>query len=587
MYILGINAYHGDASAVLIKDGELVGALEEERFRRVKHWAGFPTLAIRSLLEMAGIDGAQISHAAVSRNPKAHLLRKALFGVRYASWKLIRNRLRNAGTVRDVAHPLAEALGLSRSNLPKLHFVEHHPSHIASSFFVSPFRDAACCAIDGFGDFVSTSTAIGEGNDFSTLDRVYFPHSLGLMYTAVTQYLGFMGYGDEFKVMGLAPYGQPTYADSLRKLLLLRPGGRFELDLKYFRHWAGGTTMEWNGGYPTLSEAFSPALEELLGPRRVPTEPLTAREENIAQSLQLVYEEALMHVLMGLWNKTHNPRLCLSGGCAMNSVANGKIRAQTPFTDVYIQPASSDNGTALGAAFYVWNQVLGKPRGFVMEHGYWGREHNENGIADVIRSRADSNAFEIDTVEDACEAARVAARLISEGNVVGWYQGKMEWGARALGNRSIIADPRRVDMRELINTKIKLREKFRPFAPSIAEEALSDYFIGAVRDPFMLQVYPIRESRRGTIPAVTHVDGSGRLQTVSERTNPIYYRLIKEFEKITGVPVILNTSFNENEPIVDTPEQALDCFLRTRMDAIVLNRTIIQRVSNREPSTPD
>lgn len=578
MYILGINAYHGDASAVLLKDGELIGAVEEERFRRVKHWAGFPTLAIRALLEMAGIEGEQISHAAVSRDPNAHLLRKALFGVRHTPWQMVRNRLRNAGTIRDVAHPLANALRVSTSALPQIHFIEHHPSHIASSFFVSPFSDAACCAIDGFGDFVSTSTAIGEGNAFRTLDRVYFPHSLGLMYTAVTQYLGFMGYGDEFKVMGLAPYGQPTHVDSVRKLLLLRPGGGFELELKYFHHWDGGMTMEWDGGYPTLSEAFAPKLEELLGPRRNPGEPLTPREENIAHSLQVVYEEGLMHVLMGLWEKTHNPRLCLSGGCAMNSVANGKIRTRTPFSDIYIQPASSDNGTALGAAFYVWNQILGNPRGFVMEHGYWGLEHTETGIAEIISARADADSFTVRTVEDPADAAVAAARMISEGDVVGWYQGRMEWGARALGNRSIVGDPRRADMRELINTKIKFREKFRPFAPSIAEEALDEYFTGAVRDPFMLQVYPIRESRRDTIPAVTHVDGSGRLQTVSEQTNPLYYRLIKEFEKITGVPIVLNTSFNENEPIVDTPEQALDCFLRTRMDAIVLNRTIIRRV---------
>ncbi len=580
MYILGINAYHGDASAVLLKDGELVGALEEERFRRVKHWAGFPTLAIRALLDMAGIDGRQIVHAAVSRDPRAHLLRKVLFGVRHARWGLIRNRLRNAGTVRDVARPLADALSVSRAAVPKIHFVEHHPSHIASSFFVSPFHDAACCAIDGFGDFVSTSTAMGEANTFTTLDRVFFPHSLGLMYTAVTQYLGFMGYGDEFKVMGLAPYGRPTFVDSIRKLLLLREGGGFELELKYFRHWSQGMAMEWTGGYPTLSEVSAPALEDLLGPRRNPAQPLTPRDENIAHSLQVVYEEGLMHILEGLWDKTRNPRLCLSGGCAMNSVANGKIRTRTQFTDVYIQPASSDNGTALGAAFYVWNQVLGNPRHFVMEHGYWGQEHDENGIVEVIRSRPDSGSFEVNTVANPGDAARVAAHMISEGNVVGWYQGRMEWGARALGNRSIIADPRRDDMRELINTKIKFREKFRPFAPSIAEEALDEYFTGAVRDPFMLQVYPIRESRRRTIPAVTHVDGSGRLQTVSERTNPLYYRLIKEFEKITGVPIILNTSFNENEPIVDTPEQALDCFLRTRMDAIVLNRTIIRRISD-------
>jgi carbamoyltransferase len=579
VYILGINAYHGDVAAALIRDGVLIGAVEEERFRRIKHWAGFPTEAIRSVLAMGGIDGRQVSHIAVSRDPKANLLKKGMYALtKRPDMKLVVDRMKNAAKLREMHGPTAKALGIPQDDLPKIHYVEHHPSHLASAFFVSPFEDASCCAIDGFGDFVSTSMAIGRGNKLEVLDKVYFPHSLGLMYTAVTQYLGFLNYGDEFKVMGLAPYGKPEHVAELRKLVRLLPKGVFELDLGFFRHWSDGVAMEWDEGYPTMGRVFSDRLEELLGPARSPSDPLTPRHENLARSLQAVYEECAFHVLNGVWERTKNPRLCMAGGCAMNSVANGKIRDNTHFTDVYIQPASGDNGTALGAAYYVWNHVLDGKRAFVMEHGYWGPAHDEESVLKTMAARDDADwDYSIERHSSPDETAKVAARLIADGNVVGWYQGRMEWGARALGNRSIVADPRRADMRDLINTKIKFREKFRPFAPSVAEEALNEYFVGAVPDPFMLQVYPVREEKWALLPAITHVDGSGRLQTVSERTNPTYYRLIKEFEKLSGVPILLNTSFNENEPIVETPAQALDCFLRTRMDVIVLNDTIIRR----------
>jgi carbamoyltransferase len=579
MYLLGINAYHGDSSAVLLNNGELVGAVEEERFTRVKHWAGFPTNAVHTVLNMAKIEGSDVSHVAVSRDPRAHLLRKILFGLRRRpSWKLVQDRVRNASRFVAIDESVAEVLGLNSSTRPRIHYVEHHPSHLASSFFVSPFDDAACCAVDGFGDFVSTSFALGSGNKLEVLDRVYFPHSLGLMYTAITQYLGFTGYGDEFKVMGLAPYGSPEFVPQMRRLVRLLPKGKFELDLRYFRHASEGIVMQWEGGYPVLGKVYGSELERLLGPARPNGSPLTSREENIAHSLQVVYEECFIHVLEGLWSRTRNSHLCLAGGCAMNSVANGKIRERTKFEDVYIQPASGDNGTALGAAFFAWHQVLDNPRSFRMEHSYWGPLHDESSALELLTNRSNgSAAFEVVRFSSVDAAARAAAQLIANGAVVGWYNGGMEWGARALGNRSIIADPRRADMRELINTKIKFRERFRPFAPSIAEESLDDYFVGAVPDPFMLQVYPVREDKRAVIPAVTHVDGSGRLQTVGPATNGAYYVLIKEFERLTGVPVILNTSFNENEPIVNTPEQALDCFLRTRMDAIVLNTTLIKR----------
>ena len=577
-YVLGINAYHGDVSAALLRDGQLVAAVEEERFRRIKHWAGFPTLAIQSVLAMAGIRGQEVRHVAVSRDPKANLLRKGLFTVTHRpGLRLVLDRVRNAGRVRDLHGPLATALGVPRDDLPAIHYVEHHPAHLASAFFVSPFESAACCAIDGFGDFVSTSFGTGTRNRLEVLDRVYFPHSLGMMYTAVTQFLGFHGYGDEFKVMGLAPYGRARHVDAIRQLVTLTDDGKFELALEYFRHWSDGVEMEWDGGYPTLGCVYSDRLTQLLGPAREPSAPLTDRDEDIAHSLQLVYEDCAMHVLNGLWERTRLDAVCLAGGCAMNSVANGKVRQRTPFTSVYIQPAAGDNGTALGAASYVWHQALGHEREFVMEHGYWGTSHDADRVVESLPERDEDWEYAVEICPTSVEAARVAAALVATGHVVGWYQGRMEWGARALGNRSILADPRRSDIRELINTKIKFRERFRPFAPSIAEEALHDYFDGAVPDPFMQQVYPVREDKRAVIPAVTHVDGSGRLQTVSARTNPTYYALIKEFERLTGVPVVLNTSFNENEPIVDTPEQALDCFLRTRMDAIVLHNTIVRR----------
>jgi carbamoyltransferase len=579
MRILGINAYHGDVSAALVVDGELVAAIEEERFRRIKHYAGFPAEAIARCLDMGSITGREIDHVAISRDPKAHVLRKGLFTVtKRPDLALILDRVRNARKVRDVRAPLARALGVTRNELPRIHYVEHHPAHLASAFFVSPFDDAAVCAIDGFGDFVSTSMALGTGNALRVVDRVYFPHSLGMLYTAITQHLGFMGYGDEFKVMGLAPYGEPRHRDEVRKLVRLRTGGTFELELDYFRHWRDDVQMEWAEGYPSLGKVYSDKLEQLLGPARREGEPLTTRHEDLARSLQTVYEECAFHVLNGLYERTKNRRLCMAGGCAMNSVANGKIRSNTPFRDVYIQPAAGDNGTALGAAYYVWHQVLGQPSGFVMEHGYWGTSYRDADVSPIIAGRDDDEWTYGSTRYDSEDAlCRATARLLADGNVIGWFQGRMEWGARALGNRSILADPRRADMRELINTKIKLREKFRPFAPSILEDALDEYFVNAAPDPFMQQVYPVREDKRAVLPAITHVDGSGRLQTVSVGTNPLYFRLISAFRDLTAVPVLLNTSFNENEPIVDTPEQALECFLRTRMDAIVVGNTIVRR----------
>lgn len=581
MLILGLNAYHGDVAAAILRDGELVAAVEEERFRRIKHYAGFPREAIRSCLAIAGAEPRDIDAFAVSRDPKAHLWRKGLFALKHRpNLSLVRDRAANAMSVRHLSNACAEALGLDERHVAaRMNYVEHHAAHLASSFFASPFEDAAVCAIDGFGDFVSTSTGVGRGPCLAIQNRVFFPHSLGLLYLALTQFLGFPKYGDEFKVMGLAPYGEPAFVDKIRQLVHVADDGGLCLDLSYFSHWSGGMTMTWEDGEPEIGRVFTPKLEELLGPARRPHEPVDSRHEAIAASLQRVYEESAFSILRALHARVGTPRLCLAGGCAMNSVANGKVRSETPFTDVYIQPAAGDNGTALGAALQVWH-TNGGARRFEMHHGYWGPQFDDCEIARAI----DSRQTEIEAargrrscVPDEQRLCEWTASRIADGRVVGWFQGRMEWGARALGNRSIVADPRRRDMRDIINARIKFREKFRPFAPSVAVEALGDFFVDAVPDPFMIQVYPVRPDKRDVIPAVTHVDGSGRLQTVSQQTNPRYWALIHAFGKKTGVPILLNTSFNENEPIVLAPEQALDCFLRTDMDVLVMGSHVVEK----------
>jgi carbamoyltransferase len=578
MLILGINAYHGDVAAALLHDGHLVAAVEEERFRRVKHWAGFPDHAIRACLAIAGATPSDIDVFAVSRNPRAHLWRKALFALRHKpSARLVADRARNAATVQRLHDRLASSLALPPDRVrARLQHVEHHPAHLASSFFASPFDEAAVCAIDGFGDFVSTSAAVGRGSALDVQQRVFFPHSLGLLYLAITQFLGFPKYGDEFKVMGLAPYGAPDFVRELRQLVSVGEAGQVRLDLSYFSHWSDGVAMTWGDGEPTLGPVFTPKLEQLLGPSRRRDEPLTDRHEAIAASLQAVYEEAAFAVLRALHARTGLDRVCLAGGCAMNSVANGKIRANTPFREAYIQPASGDNGTALGAALLAWHRLGGR-RGFVMTHGYWGPQFDDRAIEQAIAACNLNGRVARQHIASEPELCAWTAERITGGKVVGWFQGRMEWGARALGNRSIIADPRRSDMREIINVRIKFREKFRPFAPSVAVEAVHEYFEDAVPDPFMVQVYPVRTDKRCAIPAVTHVDGSGRLQTVSRETNPRYWNLIEAFRSRTGVPVLLNTSFNENEPIVHQPSEALDCFLRTDMDVLVMGNHVLEK----------
>ncbi len=579
MLIVGLNAYHGDVAAAVVRDGQLIAALEEERFCRIKHVAGFPGRAIARGLAMAGAAPVDVDVWAIARGRRVHLLRKAWFGLTHRPGPRLLGQYRStAGKQGSIREVIATTFGLDASAI-NARYVEHHPAHLASAFYTSGLSDAACCAIDGFGDFVSVSLAQGRGGRLDVIDRVYFPHSLGLLYLAITQYLGFKKYGDEYKVMGLAPYGTPTHVEAISKLVRLEPAGRFTLDLDYFRHWTGEITMSWDSGEPNVPDVYSDRLIDLLGPARRADEAVTSVHENIAASVQRVYEQAAFHILRGAHARMPADALCLAGGCAMNSVANGKIRQHTPFKNVFIQPAAGDNGTALGAALEAWHAGGHRPIASRMEHSYWGTEYDADAIAQVIRASqvVEQGRSTWTTLTDETALCDATATSLAAGDIVGWFQGRMEWGARALGNRSILADPRRRDMRDTINQKIKFRERFRPFAPSILAEAIDEYFVGAVHDPFMIQVYPVRPEKRDVIPAVTHVDGSGRLQSVSQASNPRYWALIRAFQRQTGVPVLLNTSFNENEPIVERPEQALDCFLRTDMDVLVMGPHMLRK----------
>ncbi len=635
MYILGINAYHGDAAAAIVRDGELIAAVEEERFNRVKHCAGFPTESVKYCLRAAGVGIEDVDHVGISRNPSANLHKKILFAAKKAvvsnqlsvvsgrSAKVVADspveldetvfdhadsangngnghtkgflqqvtdRLRNAAKIRDVKSELAGALGISQSKLRgRFHNIEHHRAHLASAFFVSPFERAALLSIDGFGDFVSTMWAVGEGNSIEVLGQIEYPHSLGVLYTATTQFLGFPHYGDEGKVMGLAPYGEPRFIEEFREIVGTEADGQFRLNLRYFRHASEGVDMTWDGGSPKIGRLFSDEYANTFGPARMSDSPLTDRDRNVAASLQLRLEEVAYHVLNHLHEQTGLTDLGLAGGVAYNSVMNGKILRNTAFRRVFIQPSAGDSGTAIGVCYQILSEAKQQgakrkgqrtPPGSRFALGssrfapFTGPEFSNDEIAGVLRA----SHIDFEMLTDR-ELILRSARDIADGLVVGWFQGRMEFGPRALGNRSILADPRRVEMKDILNARIKKREPFRPFAPSILEEHIGDYFEQTHPSPAMLMVYDVKADRRKAIPAVTHVDGSGRLQTVTRDDNPRYYDLIEQFYKLTGVPVILNTSFNENEPIVCTPRDAIDCFLKTKIDVLYLGNHVIRRLS--------
>ncbi len=580
MVILGINAFHGDSSACLVRDGKLVAAVEEERFRRIKHWAGFPSEAIRYCLQEAGIGLAGVDHVAINQDSKANLGRKLTYTLAHRpDLGMLLDRLRNKRERVGIDRHLEQAFPGERLRA-RLHPVEHHLAHLYSAYYVSPFAEAVTVSVDGFGDFASSAWGLGRGGAVEAEEKVYFPHSLGIFYQALTQYLGFPHYGDEYKVMGLAPYGEPNHLEPLRQLVHLEAGGGFTLGLDYFRHHKEKVEYEWDGGSPVVGRLFAPLLEELLGPAREPTEALTQYHKDLARSVQAIYEEAFFHLLNTLHRRHRVDQLALAGGCAMNSVANGKVRRCTPFRELYVQSAAGDAGGAMGAAFAVWAELAGGREGARMDHAYWGPAFTDAEIEALLEQRREALVAQGCTwqqIDDEERLCALTATAVAEGQVVGWFQGRLEWGPRALGNRSIVCDPRRADMKDILNAKIKRRESFRPFAPSILRETVAEWFEEEDDVPFMMQVFQIRSERRAQIPAVTHVDGSGRLQTVARATNPRYYRLIEAFQEQTGVPMVLNTSFNENEPVVCRPQEALDCFLRTQMDLLVMGTWVVVR----------
>src|SRR3989475_875257 len=569
MNILGLNAFHGDASAAVLRDGQLVAAVEEERLNRIKHWAGLPVLAAKACLE-----GAQPDHIAISRDPKAHLMDKLLRAVvRPQQWLNLTSRATNSVCIAQVGEMLT-AEGIVPREARQVHFVEHHRAHLASAFFASPFAEAAVISIDGFGDFSSVMWGIGKGNHITVQGSVSFPHSLGIFYTAFTQFLGFPKYGDEYKMMGLSAYGEPRFAEQVRRVVRTERD-QCRLNLDYFTHHSKGVEMTWDGGEPALSAVFSHRMAEEFGDPRAPRSEIRQSDMDLAASVQLVLEENYFALLNFVQKQTGAAAICLAGGVALNCVANGMIFERTNFRDVYVQPAAHDAGTSIGAALYVQHQELKLPRCFEMRHVYYGPDHSDGEILRDLE--AAGCKYHKLTEEDLIDRT---VQAIAQGKIVGWFQGRMEFGSRALGNRSILADPRRKDMKEILNSRIKYREPFRPFCPSILAERLGEYFETDYPSPFMVMAYKIKPQQRERIPAVTHGDGTGRLQTVDRELNPLYWKLLHKFEEVTGVPVLLNTSFNENEPIVQTPAQAIHCFLRTRMDVLSIGGFALHKEEN-------
>ncbi|MEY2495813.1 MAG: carbamoyltransferase [Verrucomicrobiota bacterium] len=607
MIILGLNAYHGDSAACLIKDGRLVAAAEEERFRRIKHWAGLPTQAIDYCLREGSVALQEVDHIAINRKPGVNNWRRFAFVLRHRpDPRLMMQKVRNLRSASSVQESLERVYKVSLG--AQIHHVEHHLAHLASAFLVSRFEEAACISIDGFGDFASTAMGSGQGNRIAIERRVYFPHSLGIFYSALTQFIGFPHFGDEYKVMGLAPLGEPKYLEEMRRLVRIQPDGTFKLDLKYFRHHTDNVSYSWNDCAPEVGTLYTGKLSDLLGPARGEGEPIEQRHKDLARSAQAMYEEAFFALLNALHQEYPSSNLALAGGCAMNSVANGKVYLRTPFRKMYLPAAAGDAGGAIGAAAVVQAQ-LAEVRSqtsevskeetaptsdrrtptsgsrFHLDHAYSGPQFSGEEIRQLLRDRGLVSSdlrplisdLSLEHMTDSNELCRRTAAAIANGKVVGWFQGRMEWGPRALGNRSILCDPRRGDMKEILNLKIKRRESFRPFAPSILREAVAEWFEQDDDVPFMMEAFQIRPEKRALIPAVTHVDGSGRLQTVHRETNPLYHQLITAFHELTSVPLVLNTSFNENEPVVCRPEEALDCFLRTKMDLLVLGSFFVER----------
>src|SRR5215472_466814 len=572
MLILGLNMFHADASSAIVLDGEVLFAIAEERLNRVKHFGGFPALAVKACLQAVGAKITDVDHVAVGQDSDANLAKKVQYALANPAKILNFIKLRQRKEpMRNVRALLAGALDTEPQELHfQEHHLEHHVAHIASAYYCSPWEKAAGFSYDGSGDFVSTMMARCEGNEIDVFDRVYLPHSLGSFYTMICEFIGYRKYGDEGKVMGLAPYGQDTYCERLHRVIDLS-NGNFQLDLGYFKPLGSNQGMQvLPDGTVRLARHFSDRMIKLFGDPREPYSEITQRDKDLAFAMQHRFEEVFFHLLKRLHRHVPLPEVVIAGGCALNSVANGKLFAETPFERTWVHPAAGDEGLAIGAALHTYHSVLKQPRRYVMKNSYLGPEFSDP----LIESELKKASLPYRKLERQLLLEAVADQ-IAAGNVVGWFQGRMEWGPRALGNRSIVAHPGRPDMKEILNARIKHREWFRPFAPSIMAEYQHQYFEHDHPSPFMLHVYKIRPEKRKELCAVNHVDNTGRLQTVSREENPLYYDLIDAFRRKTGIPVILNTSFNENEPIVCAPGEAIDCFQRTRMDALAIGSYLV------------
>ena len=600
MRILGISCFYHDAAAAIIRDGVLIAAAEEERFSRIKHDFGFPRLAIQFCLEAAGCRSDELDYVVFYEKPLLKFERILLSSM--ATFPRSCGTFRQAMTSWLLDKLWVKALIQETLDLPgdRILFSEHHLSHAGSAFFCSAFEDAAILTADGVGEWATTTMGIGRAswdgsrpNEIRLLRELRFPHSLGLLYSAFTAFLGFEVNEGEYKVMGMAPYGTPRYLDEVWRLVRQTDQGGFRLEMDYFSY------------HYSTHTSFTRKFERLFGPPRDPKAPFVTGEfgdeldqdaglrrmsqhyADIAASIQRVTEELMLTLARQLYEETQLPRLCLAGGVAYNSVANGRILRETPFRDIYIQPAAGDSGGAVGAALYAYHALLQQPRRFVMQHAYWGKQYSADAIAEAIHR----HGLAATRWDDEGQLVRRTAQQLGQGRVVGWYQGRSEWGPRALGNRSILADPRRKDMKAIVNRKIKFREPFRPFAPSILDRSVHqfvDYPAEKSLAPatFMLAVSPIRPECREIIPAVTHVDGTGRLQAVERDGNPLYFKLIEAVEQETGVPVVLNTSFNlKGEPIVNSPDDAISTFERSDMDTLVMGPFAIEKAPRRLPAS--
>lgn len=566
MHILGFNCYAHDSAGAIIRDGKLLGLVEEERFVRRKHVGDFPRHSIKWCCDIAEIEPAELDHIVYYWNPKLALFQRAMHLLRYLprSLALLNSRRDRELPMLRLRETLKQELELS--DRTQIHFAEHHLCHAASSFLVSPLDQSAILSIDGAGEWDCTWMGIGSGLDMQPIKKQTFPHSLGLVYGTVTEYLGFKLASGEGKVMGLSSYGDPErFISIFRDIIPTTPNGGYYVDLSYFAyHYLG--RPNW----------FSKKFYDTFGPARQPESELTQLHTDIAAALQQRLEEVGLHMARWLRKTTGMNKVCMAGGVCLNSVMNGRILAEAGFDEVFIQPAANDAGTALGGCYWLWNTVMRQPRTYLFEHAYLGPWMEDKDYQVAISSMLDpSSAINCRKVGD---TSALAARMLAEGKIVGWFQDRMEAGARSLGNRSILADPRSADMKDLLNTRIKFRESFRPFAPSVLEEKTGEWFSSSYPSPYMILVYDVLPQKRQLIPAITHVDGTGRVQSVSKQHNPKYYRLIEEFEKLTGVPVVLNTSFNiRGEPIVHRPEQAIECFLKTGMDALFLGDFVLTK----------